>query len=149
MATDRLFRLSERKDTLILLPAAPPAEAWRCHSPVVGSTLITSAPRSPRRCAANGPAIAIEQSRTRYPESTPRFDSVMLFPCLRDVSATDSANNLWWTIQHTGVRGLEAGGSVGLTADGADGVACRPGRLGTVEDADRGSVLAALPVLEP
>ncbi|MNJ76148.1 hypothetical protein D3C77_733670 [compost metagenome] len=64
IASERLLRFSERKDTLILLPVMPPAGACRCHSPVGGSILITSAPRSPRRCAANGPAMAMEQSRT-------------------------------------------------------------------------------------
>ena len=37
---DRLLRLSERNETLIRLPVAPPAETCRCHSPVTGSTLI-------------------------------------------------------------------------------------------------------------
>src|ERR1700712_2638219 len=53
------------------LPCAPPPATWRCHSPVTGSILITSAPRSPRRMAARGPAMAIEQSSTRMPDSGP------------------------------------------------------------------------------
>src|SRR5512135_1674937 len=70
MARLRLFRLSDRNESLTSWPWAPPAEVCRCHSPPSGSTLITSAPRSPRRMLASGPAIAIDRSSTRYPSRT-------------------------------------------------------------------------------
>src|SRR5262249_4689224 len=62
---------SDRNETLTRCPLAPPADTWRCHSPVTGSTLMTSAPRSPSRMAANGPDTAMDRSSTRYPSSTP------------------------------------------------------------------------------
>ena len=61
----RLLRFSDRNEALIWWPVAPPAAVCRCHSPSTGSTLITSAPRSPSRIAASGPAIAMVRSMTR------------------------------------------------------------------------------------
>src|SRR5215470_1076976 len=45
--------------------------SWRVVSPSGGSTLITSAPRSPSCCAAHGPSTTVVQSTTRTPLSGP------------------------------------------------------------------------------
>src|SRR5712691_3967615 len=45
--------------------------SWRVVSPSGGSTLMTSAPRSPSCWAAHGPSTTVVQSTTRTPESGP------------------------------------------------------------------------------
>src|SRR5215470_2783428 len=45
--------------------------SWRVVSPSGGSTLMTSAPRSPSCCAAQGPSTTVVQSTMRRPESGP------------------------------------------------------------------------------
>src|SRR6185503_19255105 len=70
-ATLRLLRLKLRNDGLI--------ESWRfgfmerSTSPSTASTLMTSAPMSPRFCVAHGPITTAVRSRTRTPASGPLF----------------------------------------------------------------------------
>src|SRR5258705_7642828 len=45
--------------------------SWRVVSPSGGSTLTTSAPRSPSCWAAHGPSTTVVQSTTRTPRSGP------------------------------------------------------------------------------
>src|SRR5258708_32905689 len=49
------------------MPGWRNGQAWRITSPSGGSTLITSAPKSPRICVANGPITTVVRSRTRTP----------------------------------------------------------------------------------
>src|SRR4051812_21498874 len=68
MAIPRLLRLREMNVRL------SPGANWpvrRHGSPVTGSTLMMSAPRSPRCMPANGAAIISENSRMRMPASGP------------------------------------------------------------------------------
>src|SRR3989442_14742797 len=45
--------------------------SWRVVSPSGGSTLMTSAPRSPSCCAAHGPRTTVVQSTIRTPVNGP------------------------------------------------------------------------------
>src|ERR1700722_13740978 len=56
----RLLRLATRNKA---------SGMWRAKSPPGGSTLMMSAPRSPRMEVANGPGSNTEKSRTRTPTS--------------------------------------------------------------------------------
>ena len=71
----RLFRLTARKYAAVRVPAAAsPTHGGpqpRVESPSGGSTLTTSAPRSPRSIVQYGPARTVEQSTTRRPASGP------------------------------------------------------------------------------
>src|SRR5688572_28825792 len=68
MAIPRLLRLREMNVRLSLGANCP---VRRHGSPVTGSTLMMSAPRSPRCIPANGAAIISENSRMRTPASGP------------------------------------------------------------------------------
>jgi hypothetical protein len=63
MAMLRLLRLKAEKK-----PAAKPSSR-RVESPLAGSTLITSAPRSARIRPAVGPMMVWQNSSTRMPAS--------------------------------------------------------------------------------
>src|SRR6476661_4666403 len=73
MTMPRLPRLTALK--LGLSPPEPPG-IWRVESPVGGSTLITSAPRSASSIAQNGPAMTCVTSRTRIPASAAAVDVI-------------------------------------------------------------------------
>ena len=62
----RLLRLTAQNPVLSV-PWRPPMP--RVVSPLGGSTLTTSAPRSPSSMVQNGPAITCVKSRTRIPAS--------------------------------------------------------------------------------
>src|SRR3970040_1307205 len=67
----RLFRFVSRKNRLFSGWASPPEKGGmlRPHSPPAGSTLKTSAPKSPRSFSERGPAIPWLTSRTRRSSS--------------------------------------------------------------------------------
>src|SRR6266852_4199490 len=52
--------------------------SWRVVSPSGGSTLITSAPRSPSCCAAHGPSTTVVQSTTRTPFRGPDMTAILV-----------------------------------------------------------------------
>ena len=53
------------------MPGWRDGPSGRIGSPSGGSTLITSAPMSPRICVATGPNTALVKSTTRMPASGP------------------------------------------------------------------------------
>src|SRR6185503_15596697 len=53
------------------MPGLRMGPSWRVVSPSGGSTLMTSAPRSPSCWAAHGPSTTVVQSTMRRPESGP------------------------------------------------------------------------------
>src|SRR5215470_7606884 len=57
--------------------------SWRVVSPSGGSTLTTSAPRSPSCCAAQGPSTTVVQSTTRTPVSGPDMAAIPIVRRLR------------------------------------------------------------------
>src|SRR5579871_2175836 len=70
----RLLRLSERN---VRLSFGANSTEWRQGSPSGGSTLITSAPRSPRCIPANGAAIISENSRIFTPSRAPGISALL------------------------------------------------------------------------
>src|SRR6185295_9563040 len=57
------------------MPGCRAGPSWRVVSPSGGSILMTSAPRSPNCCAAQGPSTTVVQSRIRTPLSGPAIAS--------------------------------------------------------------------------
>src|ERR1700744_6266365 len=90
---------------------------------------MTSAPRAPSLCAANGPAIGIEQSITRTPSSMPRCVGVPSVIAVHFVRCFGGASRLW--------------------SDGPDGFPGARGRGRAAEQSDGRVVAAPLAVLEP
>src|SRR5579884_3391865 len=77
MAMLRLFRLALRNT--VPSPGAGNGGHPRVSSPCpTASTLITSAPRSPRYCAQSGPASTFDRSRTLMPSRG--LDTIFLLP---------------------------------------------------------------------
>src|SRR3989304_7922564 len=82
----RLLRLTFMYRTPMPLVRSGPV--WRLGSPSGASTLITSAPMSPRICAATGPMMLMVRSTTRTPASGPvglPFISIMWRNSLRSL----------------------------------------------------------------
>src|SRR2546421_12302833 len=65
--------------------------SWRVVSPSGGSTLMTSAPRSPSCCAAQGPSTTVVQSTTRAPVSGPDMLRIPLLACQGTIRAGPEA----------------------------------------------------------
>ena len=81
---DFLLRFMARKNGLCPPSSSPIARRPRSHSPAPGrSTLMTSAPMSPRNCVAQGPIIIWVKSRTRIPSSAIVATAVIPSPCWR------------------------------------------------------------------
>src|SRR5687767_4038433 len=76
---ERLLRLTARKNAPMSGLRMGPS--WRVVSPSGGSTLMTSAPRSPSCCAAQGPRTTVLQSTTRTPLNGP--DMARSYPARR------------------------------------------------------------------
>ena len=66
-----LLRLASKADAMPGWRAGP---SRRVVSPSGGSTLMTSAPMSPRACVAHGPSTTVVTSRTRTPVSGPGME---------------------------------------------------------------------------
>src|SRR2546421_6329336 len=69
--------------------------SWRVVSPSGGSTLMTSAPRSPSCCAAQGPSTTVVQSTTRTPVSGPDMLRIPLLACQGPIRAGAEALRLF------------------------------------------------------
>src|SRR5471032_878740 len=84
------------------MPGCRLGPSWRVVSPSGGSTLITSAPRSPSCCAAHGPSTTVVQSMIRSPASGP----VIVVPSRVRlvVSLTVILTILWMAAKHGGNR---------------------------------------------
>src|SRR5919198_5914264 len=72
----RLFRFTAKKKAPMFGLRMGPS--WRVVSPSGGSTLMTSAPRSPSCWAAHGPSTTVVQSTTRTPASGPGMTTTSL-----------------------------------------------------------------------